>query len=87
MITDAANKFADALLAKMKQYDEYAKLYAVQYAQSDDKAHQATFSKYNELSETFSKLHGEACQFMHAIEAEMQEKLKAEFATDSSKSQ
>lgn len=86
MITTAANNYADALLAKMKQYDEYARLSAIQYAQSDNKGDQGSFKKYSELSEIFQKLHGEACQFMHAIEAEMRKKLSTETASDASKS-
>lgn len=69
----------------MKLHDEYAKLSAAQYAQSDDKTRQASFNKHCELSEIFRKLHGEACQFMHAIEAEMREKLKSELSADAGK--
>lgn len=82
MITDAANAYADALRGKSKQYDEQSKLYAVMYAQSDNKADQAAFKKNVELSEMFQKLHSEACQFLHAIEAEMQQRLTAKPAAD-----
>lgn len=80
MITTAANNYADALLAKMKQYDESARMAAVEYARTDNKAAQLDFKRYTELSSIFQKLHGESCQFMHAIEAEMRDKLKAEAA-------
>lgn len=85
MITAAANEFADALLAIKKQYDDYASSSALEYAQTDNKSCQDSFKKYTELSKIYQKLHGEACQAMHAIEAEMRQKLKAEFAAEKSK--
>lgn len=85
MITTAANNFADAIMAKKKQCDDYASMAAVEYAQTDNKSCQGSFKKYTELSEMYQKLYGEACQAMHAIEAEMQRKLKAESSAENSK--
>lgn len=85
MITTAANNFADAILAKKKQCDDNARMAAVEYAQTDNKSCQDSFKKYSELSNIYQKLHGEACQAMHAIESEMQQKLKAESSVESSK--
>ena len=86
MITDAANNYADALLAKAKQYDNYATVAATMYARSDNKSDQAAFKKNSELGDLFRKLHGEACQFLHAVESEMREKTLSEMEEKSARS-
>lgn len=77
MITDAANKFADAILKKSKEYNDMANFHAADYARTDSKDAQLNFKRNVELSEIFRKLHTEACQAMHAIEREMNEAAQA----------
>ena len=75
MITDAANTFADELLAKSKQHDDMAKYAACEYARDDNKSSKESYQKNAEMSEFYRKLHGQFCQISHAIESEMTTRL------------
>ena len=69
MKTDIANDLSDHLIAEAKKLDDMAKMYAVQYAESDDKASKAAFEKYAMAAGELRKLHGPLCQVLHALEA------------------
>ena len=69
MKTDIANGLSDHLIAEAKKLDDMAKMHAVQYAASDDKASKAAFEKYAMAAEELRKLHVPLCRVLHALEA------------------
>lgn len=75
MITETGNKYAETMLAEAKQCDDMASLYAVRYAQTDEKDVKLAFQKYAEKSEFIRKKYSEFCAVMHGIEAEMTKRL------------
>ena len=78
MITDAGNKCANAILAKADELEKMASISAHLYIQSDDKRHQNDYVNLAEKIKMLRQLHTEICGFLHAVEAEMTERLKKE---------
>lgn len=69
MKTDIANSLSEHLIAESNRLKQMAALYAVQYAETDDKASKAAYEKYALASEELRKLHPPLCNVLHALEA------------------
>jgi len=69
VITDIANGLSDHLIAEANRLKNMAAMYAVQYAETDDKASKAAYEKYSLASEEIRKLHAPLCNVLHALEA------------------
>lgn len=67
MITDAGNALANQILEMSKENDRIATVYAIQYAQSDDKDHKVTFEKYSSIANTYNDIHRLVCQGLHEM--------------------
>lgn len=48
---------------------DMAKMYAVQYAESDDPADKANYTRYRFAADEVQKLHAPTCNVLHALEA------------------
>ena len=69
MRTDIANDLSDHLIAEANRLKNMAAMYAVQYAETDDKTSKAAYEKYSLASEELRKLHAPLCNVLHALEA------------------
>jgi hypothetical protein len=74
MITDAASKLVDAILAKKREAEGTAQQYAISYAKDDKPENKAIFRRYYEAAEIYSAMHNLVCAGLHQVEAEMSRK-------------
>lgn len=73
MITNSANALSDEILKRAKENSDYANMYAVSYAKSDDISDKALYLQYAKIEETYRQMHTLVCQGLHAVEREMRE--------------
>ncbi len=64
-------------MRKVKENDDIAKMYALQYAESNKPEDRQTFKEYAEIAKTYRSIHSLVCQGLHAVEREMQIKAAA----------
>lgn len=69
MKTEAANGLQQHIIDESKRLRDMANMYAVQYADSDDEKHKASYQRYKFAADELQKLHAPTCNVLHALEA------------------
>lgn len=73
MKTEAAHALQEYICDESKRLRDMASMYAIQYADSDDPADKANYTRYRFAADEVQKLHGPACQALHALESQIQD--------------
>lgn len=71
MKLDTSNELAEAILTKAKAHQEYADMYARQYADNDNPHDQAMYRRYVAMDVELREIHKIVCAYLHKIEAEL----------------
>jgi len=69
MKTEVSDGLQKHICEESNRLREMAKMYAVQYAESDDPADKANYTRYRFAADEVQKLHAPTCNVLHALEA------------------
>lgn len=69
MKTEASDQLQKHICDESKRLRDMASMYALQYAESDDPADKANYTRYRFAADEVQKLHGPVCQTLHLLES------------------
>ena len=76
MKTEIADGLQKHICDTVENLQNMAKMYAVQYAESDDPADKAKYVCYRFAADEVKNLHAPTCNVLHALEAQISEEAK-----------
>lgn len=76
MKTDAANSLQQHILDESKRLMDMANMCALQYVESDDEKHKASYQRYKFAADELRKLNAPTCNVLHALEAMIPDEVK-----------
>jgi len=76
MKTEVGDGLQKHICEESNRLRNMANMYAVQYAESDDPADKANYTRYRFAADEVQKLHAPTCNVLHALEAQIPDKVK-----------
>ena len=76
MKTEIADRLQQRICDEVARLQDMAKMYAVQYAESDDPSDKAKYTCYRFAADEVQKLHAPTCNVLHALEAQISDEAK-----------
>lgn len=71
MKTEVADSLQKHICDESKRLRDMASMYAIQYADSDDPADKANYTRYRFAADEVQKLHAPTCNVLHVLESQI----------------